>query len=103
MTRTFGRRDRATVLFPNTPKVGVPTVGDSSYEARAVHLPWIWRKDNSVQQDQRHDEIVEMAIASCKAPSLNSGGQRDGYRGDGPRGGVRRAPIDELPGALEHR
>ena len=78
MTRTFGRMAQATVLFPNGPKVGVPSVGDSSYDARAPHLPWIWRKHNSVRPDSRHDEIVEMVIASCKAPGEIRGRSRAG-------------------------
>src|SRR6267378_4039796 len=44
-----------------------------------------------------------MDILSCNAPSVSSGGQRDGHRSDRPRGGVRCTAVDELPGALGHR
>src|SRR5882724_4557965 len=39
MTRTFGRMDRATVLWPNDPKVGVLANAGSSYEGRALLWP----------------------------------------------------------------
>src|SRR6267378_6495950 len=39
MTRTFGRRDQATVLCLNDPKVGVHPSADSSYEERALLCP----------------------------------------------------------------